>query len=188
MSNIYVVDIGTQSMRGIIFNDKGELLYKEQVKYRPYLSKANGYVEQDPRMYWEVLCQITQAIKAKEPKLLAEVVAMSVDTFRDTAVFLDKDMNVLRNSILWSDQRMAKCSNPLPFVNRTLFRLVGMSNTVSAIRRKVKTTWVRENEPEIWAKTYKLPHISGYINYLLTGRLVESVGNLIGHLPINSKK
>ncbi|MEG1706577.1 MAG: carbohydrate kinase, partial [Clostridia bacterium] len=27
-----------------------------------------------------------------------------------------------------------------------------------------------------------------YINYLLTGRLVESVGNLIGHLPINSKK
>ena len=42
MSNVLVVDVGTQSMRGIVFDDKGNLLVKKQVKYKPYLSKENG--------------------------------------------------------------------------------------------------------------------------------------------------
>ena len=61
MSNVLIVDVGTQSMRGIIFDDKGNMLAKEQVKYKPYLSKENGYMEQSADMYWQVFCSIDSA-------------------------------------------------------------------------------------------------------------------------------
>lgn len=187
MSNVLVIDIGTQSMRGIIFDDKGNLLAKEQVKYQPYLSKANGYVEQSAESYWQVLCGITRALRDKHPQLLDSVIAMSVDTFRDTAVLLDKDNNVLRNCILWSDQRKADTSAKLPLFQRICFKLVGMDRPIRAIRQKIKTRWIKQNEPEVWAKTHKVVHLSAFINYRLTGNLTDSYASTIGLLPFDYK-
>lgn len=187
MSNVLVIDVGTQSMRGIIFDDKGNLLIKEQVRYKPYLSKENGYMEQSAEMYWEVLCEITNALNAKRPELMSDIIAMSVDTFRDTAVLLDKDRNVVRNCILWSDMRTADASKKLPAKQRFLFGLVGMSRPIKAIRGRVLTNWIQDNEPEVWAKVDKVILISGYLNYKLTGNLVDSYASAIAHLPFNNK-
>lgn len=187
MSNVLVIDVGTQSMRGIIFDDKGNLLIKEQVRYKPYLSKKNGYMEQSAEMYWEVLSEITNAINAKRPDLMSDIIAMSVDTFRDTAVLLDKDRNVVRNCILWSDMRITDTSRKLPSKQRFLFRLVGMSRPINAIRRRVFTNWIQDNEPDVWAKVDKVILISGYLNYKLTGNLVDSYASVIAHLPFNNK-
>lgn len=187
MSNVLVIDVGTQSMRGIIFDDKGNLLIKEQIKYKPYLSKENGYMEQSAEMYWEVLCEITNALNVKRPDLMSDIIAMSVDTFRDTAVLLDKDRNVVRNCILWSDMRTADASKKLPSKQRFLFGLVGMSRPIKAIRGRVLTNWIQDNEPEVWAKVDKVILISGYLNYKLTGNLVDSYASAIAHLPFNNK-
>ena len=174
MSNVLIVDVGTQSMRGIVFDDSGNLLIKEQVKYKPYLCKENGYMEQSADMYWQVLCQITRTIAQKRPDLMQNLLAMSVDTFRDTAVLLDENNQVLRNCILWSDQRVADTSQKLPLKQRVLFKLVGMDRPIDAIRQKVKTRWVQQNEPQLWEKVKKVVHISAYLNYKLTGNLVDS--------------
>lgn len=187
MSNVLVVDVGTQSMRGIIFDEHGNLLCKEQVKYKPYLSKENGYMEQNPDMYGDVLFDILRAICDKYPELVADVVAMSVDTFRDTVVLLDEHNVPVRNAILWSDQRLADVSKKLPAKQRFLFKLVGMDRAIRAIRRKTKTRWVQQNEPEVWAKVKKVVHISAYLNYLLVGRLCDSYASTMGHLPFDNK-
>ena len=112
---------------------------------------------------------------------------MSVDTFRDTAVLLDKDRNVVRNCILWSDMRTADASKKLPAKQRFLFGLVGMSRPIKAIRGRVLTNWIQDNEPEVWAKVDKVILISGYLNYKLTGNLVDSYASAIAHLPFNNK-
>ena len=187
MSNVLVIDVGTQSMRGLIFDDKGALLHKEQVKYKPYISKENGYMEQTADMYWSVMCQITQKITSEHADLMKDVIAMSVDTFRDTAVLLDENNNVLRNLILWSDQRVADTSEPLPRKHAALFKLVGMTRTVNAIRSRVKTRWKMQHEPELWQKVRKVVHISAYFNYLLTGNLIDSYASTIGHFPFDFK-
>lgn len=187
MSNVLVIDVGTQSMRGIIFDDKGNLLIKEQVKYKPYISKENGYMEQSAEMYWEVLSGITRAIRDKRPDLMDSIIAMSVDTFRDTAVLLDKDRNVVRNCILWSDMRTADTSKKLPTKQRFLFGLVGMSRPIKAIRGRVLTNWIQDNEPDIWARVDKVTLISGYLNFKLTGNLIDSYASTIAHLPFNNK-
>ncbi len=185
--NVLVIDVGTQSMRGIIFDEKGNLLAKHQIKYKPYISKESGYMEQSAEMYWEVLCEITNVLASKNPELLNDTIAMSVDTFRDTAVLLDKDCNVVRNCILWSDMRTADTSRKLPFKQRFLFGLVGMSRPIKAIRGRVLTNWIQDNEPEIWDKVEKVTLISGYLNYKLTGNLVDSYASTICHLPFYNK-
>lgn len=187
MSNVLVVDVGTQSMRGIIFDDKGNLLAKQQVKYLPYISKENGFMEQKAEMYWQVLCSITKTLAQQHPNLVQNLLGMSVDTFRDTAVLLDKDNNVLRDCILWSDQRIADTSQKLPAKQRLLFSLVGMYRPINAIRQKVKTRWVQQNEPQLWAKVHKVAHLSAYLNLCLTGNLVDCYASTIGHFPFDNK-
>ena len=188
MSKVLVIDVGTQSMRGIVFDERGNLLVKEQVKYKPYISKENGYMEQTAQMYWDVLCEITQKLTSQHAEIMRDVIAMSVDTFRDTAVLLDENNNVLRDLILWSDQRTADTSDPLPKKNEFVFKLAGMTRTVNAIRGKVKTRWIMQHEPELWAKVQKVVHISAYINWLLTGNMVDSYASTIGHFPFDHKR
>lgn len=188
MSEVLVIDVGTQSMRGIIFDEKGNLLVKEQIKYLPYLAKKNGYMEQRADMYWETLCKITKTIAEKYPELLKNVIGMSVDTFRDTAVLLGENNEVLRDCILWSDQRIADTSQKLPSLQRFLFKLVGMSRPIKAIREKVKTRWIQQNEPELWKKVKKVVHISAYLNLKLTGNLTDSYASTIGHFPFDNKR
>ena len=187
MSNVLVIDVGTQSIRGIIFDDKGSLLVKQQIKYPPYKSQEKGYVEQSADVYFDTLCTITKNLRQLEPELMDSVLAMSIDTFRDTAVILDKNNKPLRDCIIWSDQRQADTSAKLPWLNRTLFKLVGMDRAIKAIRKKVKTNWIQQNEPELWAKAEKVVHISAYLNYRLTGNLTDSYASTIGHLPFDFK-
>lgn len=189
MSNVLVIDVGSQSMRGIIFDDRGNLLIKEQVKYEPYKSKKNGYVEASADSYFDVMCQITRKLRETAPDLLDSVIAMSVDTFRDTAVLLDEHNRPLRDCIIWSDQRKAEVNyKSLPLFTRFCLKLVGMDGAIKAIRKKIKTRWIQQNEPETWAKTRKVVHISVYLNYLLTGNLTDSYAATIGLQPFDYKK
>ena len=188
MSNVLVIDVGTQSMRGIIFDDKGNLLAKKQIKYPPYKSSEKGYVEQSADLYFDILCQITRGLREVAPELMDSVIAMSIDTFRDTAVLLNENNEPLRDCILWSDQRQADTSAKLPLLQRFLFKLVGMDRAIKAIRKKVKTNWIQQNESELWAKVDKVVHVSAYLNYRLTGNLTDSYASTIGHLPFDFKK
>lgn len=185
---VLAIDVGTQSMRGCIFDEKGNLLIKEQIKYPPYIAKSAGYVEQSADFYWDVMCKITNGLNEKEPEKMQQILAMSVDTFRDTAVLLDENNKPLRDCIIWSDQRSSDISEPLPFKQRFLLSLVGMTRPVNAIRKKVKTRWVQQNEPELWKKVKKVPHLSGYLNYKLTGNLLDTYASSIGHLPFDCEQ
>ena len=48
--------------------------------------------------------------------------------------------------------------------------------------------WIKENEPELWAKVDKYVNISTYLTYKITGKLADSCANLTGHYPIDFKK
>ena len=187
MSNVLVIDVGTQSIRGIIFDDGGNLLAKKQLKYPPYKAKKKGFVEQSADAYFDTLCELTRQLRKDHSELMDSVIAMSVDTFRDTAVLLGEDLKPVRDCILWSDQRQADTSQKLPLLQRFLFKLVGMDRAIVAIRKKVKTNWVQQQEPELWSKVDKVVHISAYLNYRLTGNLTDSYASTIGHLPFDFK-
>ena len=186
---ILTLDFGTQSVRVALIDNEGEIHHIIKEAYSPaYFSKEKGYAEQDADFYWEnakkCIKQLTKVAKDE----LKDIVGATVTTFRDTSVQLDQNLNPLRPCILWLDQRMAKAKEPLPLLHRLAFALVGMKNTIELNRKRTIAHWLKENEPDLWAKTYKYVNISTYLVYKLTGNLVDSAASFTGHYPINFKK
>ena len=182
-------DFGTQSVRVSIFDSSGNCLSQESQKYEPaYYSPKPGYAEMDPSYYFDCLCSCCRRIAADSPELLKRVEGIELDCFRDSAVLLDKDRNVIRPMILWLDSRMAECKKPLPLLSRTLFKLVGKSDVISLNRRRTMANWIKENEPENFAKIDKYVSISTYFVYRLTGDLKDSPSDFTGHYPLDYKK
>jgi sugar (pentulose or hexulose) kinase len=181
------IDCGTQSIRAIIFDKDGKLIGKSKIGFEPYFSAKPGWAEQDPDVYWSNGCLACKKVKEMCPNEFNNVGAVVVTTQRDTVINVDKNGNCLRPAIIWLDQRMAKCEEPLPFYNNLMFYSVGMKKSIDIFRKQGKANWIKENQPEIWEKTYKYLLLSGYLSYKLCGKFVDSVGCQIGHIPFDYK-
>lgn len=183
-------DFGTQSVRAIIFNKKGDILGKRKLEFKPaYFSEKPGWAEQYPEVYWDCLCEVTKQLKSEvSEEIWLSIKTIGVTTMRDVAVCMDNKGTVLRPIILWLDQRRSSNSlDCIPASKRALFNIAGMRETIKMQRAASFCNWIKENEPEIWANTEKYVMFSAYINFLLTGKIVDSVASIIGHFPFNYK-
>ncbi len=184
---ILTFDCGTQSIRALLIDAKGEIRAKEQQAFTPYYSLKPGYAEQAPDVYRTTLAQVSQAIHANNPDLVDDIIGVTITTIRDTCVCLDEHGKPLRDIITWLDQRMAKCEKPLPPLSRTAFAIAGMSEALDDQRKITKSNWLIENEPDIWAKTHKYVMFSTYMVSLLVGKVIDSSASQIGHIPFDYK-
>lgn len=185
---ILTVDFGTQSVRVAIVNTKGEIVAIERSKYeQPYFSNKPGWAEQDPNLYYENMSECSRRLFTAHPEYKEEIVGVALTTFRDTAVMCDDDMNPVRPAFLWLDQRQAEGKEPLPFIHKFLFKLIGMWNTIKLNRFRTPAHWAKENEPEIWAKATRYMNISTYIVHQMTGEYKDSVAAYAGHFPTDFK-
>ena len=186
---VLTLDFGTQSVRTSLINKMGEIIYLARKSYSPiYFSNKKGYAEQHADFYWNNVVECLKEVSKNNLTILHDIVGMTVTTFRDSAVLLDKNYKPLRPVILWLDQRLAKAEEKTPLIHKFLFKLVGMKDTVDMNRTRTMAHWVKENEPELWSRVDKYVNISTYINYKLTGELADSPGGMTGHYPLNYKK
>ena len=187
---ILSIDCGTQSLRAILFNKKGETEGIEKITFEPYFSLHPGWAEQEPGVYYGALCAAIKGLRENHGEKFARVIAAAVASQRDTTVLLDRELKPVRPCILWLDQREADVS-PDQYFNAAeiaKYSLVGMLKTSRYVMRHSRTYWVQKNESENWAKTEKVVLLSCYLNYLLTGNLADSYASQIGHIPFNVKE
>ncbi|MGB4703317.1 MAG: carbohydrate kinase [Syntrophomonadaceae bacterium] len=185
---ILSLDCGTQSVRAILFDCQGNIIGKEKVEFEPYFSRQPGWAEQEPQVFWESCCKACQTLKARQPEDWEHIRGVAVTTQRDTTIIVDEQGKPLRPAIIWLDQRMARCQEPLPIYDTVLFKTIGMAKTVEIIRRQTKTNWIIENEPELWERTHKVLLLSGFFIYQLTGLFADSVASQVGHIPFDYKR
>lgn len=181
-------DCGTQSTRAMLYNDKGDLVAKVREPFEAYFSKHEGWAEQDPELYWEKFCSASKKLKAENEDKWDNIVAVCVTTMRDVGICLDKDRKPLRPCIIWLDRRKAECPDKTPLFTSAVLKLLGMKRVYEENRKEARYNWIKENEPEVWALTDKYVMYSTYLNYMLTGNLVDSIASTIGHVPMNYKK
>ncbi len=185
-----VIDIGTQSLRASLVSPKGEILaFSKQTYETPYVSPEKGFAEQDIDFYIETMAKATRELASRYPEEMKAVVGMSVLTFRDSSVLLDKDKKPIRRAILWLDQRVTRLPKMQNFTwaERLLFRFIGMSDAVRYNAERTPTYWLMEHEPENWAKLAYYCPLGAYFNYRITGNLCVSAADCIGHYPVNFK-
>jgi sugar (pentulose or hexulose) kinase len=185
--NLLAIDNGTQSVRALLFNPKGELLFKVRVPIEPYYSTAPGLAEQDPEEFWKAVCEACTELWARGADK-SSVAAVALTTQRSTVINVDRDGKPLRPAISWLDQRRTEGLKPLGGLWGAAFKLAGASETVAYLQAEAEANWIQTHQPDVWDATHKYLFLSGYLTYKLVGRFVDSVACQVGYVPFDYKK
>lgn len=181
------IDNGTQSVRALLFDLRGQLVAKSRVEIEPYFSEQPGWAEQRPSYFWESLCRACQQLWAQSDIPKEAVKGVALTTQRSTVVNVDRDGQPLRPAIVWLDQRRTEGLPPVGGLWGLAFKLVRMTETVAYLQAEAEANWIRTHQPEVWDRTHKYLFLSGYLTYRLTGRFVDSVGCQVGYVPFDYK-
>ena len=185
---VLVFDVGTQSSRAMIVDQKGTVRAIAKLHYEPaYRSPEPDWAEQDADYYYETICRAAQQCRREHPDLFAAAEAVSITTIRDTVVCLDRHMKPLRPAILWLDQRTAAGKPNAHLLSEAAIRAAGMNPTFVMQYQKSHCNWIREEEPEIWDQTAYFVLLSTYLIYRLTGELKDASASMVGHIPFDHK-
>jgi sugar (pentulose or hexulose) kinase len=185
---ILAIDNGTQSVRALLFDLRGNLVAKSQVPLDAYFSAQPGWAEHEPEDYWQALCRACQGLWAQDGVRRDAVQGVALTTQRGTVVNLDRAGRPLRPAITWLDQRRTDAPAPLPWWWRAAFAAVGVGATVDHFRREAEINWIRAQQPEVWAATDKFLLLSGYLNWRLCGRFVDSSASQVGYIPFDYRR
>jgi len=185
---ILAIDNGTQSVRALLFDTRGNLIAKGKQEIQPYFSANPGWAEQHPEYFWENLGEACKKLWATTDVEPGRIAGVTVTTQRGTVINLDEYGKPLRPAIIWLDQRHARVDGPVKGPWGWLFKLARLEGTINRFREKTQANWIAQNQPEIWAKTRHFVLLSGYINYRLTGEFRDSTGSQVGYLPFDYKK
>jgi len=180
------IDNGTQSLKALIFDLKGNLIAKEQIIFEPYYSKNPGWAEQDPDVFWQALCQACQGVW-RQGNYKERIAGVSITTQRSTFINIDRNGKPLRPAMIWLDQRKTYGLPPLGGIWGLLFKLARVSDTISYLQTEAEVNWIRTYQPDIWEKTHKYLLLSGYLTYMLTGEFVDSIGCQVAMIPFDYK-
>ncbi len=166
--NILVIDVGTSSMRGILFTHTGKLLTEKQIFYSvSYLE--NSWAEQEASDWENALYEIIKAIAGEAEQKQWSIDAITITSQRSSVIPVDKNIRPLCSAIMWQDKRTNEICERLTPLNDIIFALCG--SRVNPVFSASKMTWIRENRAEIFKKTYKFLVIPDYLIYLMTGEL-----------------
>ena len=153
----------------------------------PLLTPKPGWAEQPPAE-WKRAALEALTMLAHSPNVnAADVRGLGLTGQMHGSVFLDKDNRVLRNAILWSDQRTApQCAHITETVGEK--RLIEMvCNPALTGFTAPKILWLRDHEPEIYDRVRKVLLPKDYVRYALTGEFATDVADASGTLLFDVK-
>ena len=190
MSKRYIlaIDNGTQSVRALLFDLRGNLVDKSQVAIDSYQVAQPGWLENDPEAFWQSVCTACQRLWASTAVPRSAIAGVVITTQRGTTIALDQHGQPLRPAIIWLDQRRADRIPRLKWWWEVAFKLIGMRDTVRHFQKEAEANWIAQHQPELWARTDKYLLLSGYLNYRFTGRFVDSVASQVGYVPFDYKR
>ncbi|KAA6331862.1 Xylulose kinase [termite gut metagenome] len=136
-----------------------------------------GWAEQNPESWWEYLKQSTQAVMAEAQIHAAEIKGIGISYQMHGLVCVDKDQRALRPAIIWCDSRA------VPYGQKA-FETLGEKKCLSHLLNSPgnftasKLAWIKENEPDIYGKIYKIMLPGDYIAMRLSGEICTTVSGL----------
>jgi sugar (pentulose or hexulose) kinase len=185
---LLAIDNGTQSVRALLFDPRGELVAKAREPLDDYIVAQPGWHEHDADGFWQAICRATAALWQSDTSLRDRIAGVAVTTQRGTIVPLDAAGRALRPAITWLDQRRATALPRIPARWKALFALKRAAQTVRYYQGEAEVNWIAQHEPHIWKQTRHMLLLSGYLNYRLTGSFVDSAGSQVGYLPFDFKR
>ncbi len=190
MQALLGIDLGTTGVKAALFaaND-GHVLATAFVDY-PLLHPHPGWAEQDPAEWWQATITAIRTCLAggvSHGLSPADIRGIGLSGQMHGVVLLDAEYKVLRPCIIWADQRSdAQC--------RWMTERVGAARLIELVSNPAlpgfsapKALWVRDNEPETFARTRTIILPKDYIRYRLTGVLAMEISDAAGTCLLDVK-
>jgi len=176
-------DVGSSSIKATLLEaETGKVLASASSpeKELEIIAKKIGWAEQQPEIWWQHVKEATQKVasKIRNPKSeIRNVAAIGISYQMHGLVAVDKNQKVLRPSIIWCDSRAVQIGEKAAEnigKEKCLKRLFNLPGNFTAS----KLAWVKENEPEIFAKIHKIMLPGDYIAMRMTSQIKTTPSGL----------
>lgn len=160
------IDLGTSAVKLLLMDAKGAILNTVSREY-PLEFPQPGWSQQAPEDWKKAVLEGLQALTADFDK--GQIAGIGAGGQMHGLVILDRDDNVIRPAILWNDGRTAE---QVDYLNNVISKeklSACTANIAFAGFTAPKLLWLRQHEPENFAKIHKIMLPKDYVNYILTG-------------------
>ena len=190
-NDIYVlaIDLGTSGAKVALISTSGKVVAWESQAVPLHLTPDGG-AEQVPEDWWQAITTATKSLMAKGIVPKEKVVAVCASTQGEGTIAVDRLGRALTNCILWMDMRGE------PYLRKRIRSLVNAAGYgVDKLARWIRLTgglpsltgkdpsahmlFIKEQHPEIYAKTYKFLNVLDYLNLRLCGRFIATVDSIL---------
>ncbi|MCL6588637.1 MAG: xylulokinase [Firmicutes bacterium] len=187
MAYLLGIDIGTSGTKTLLIDESGRIVSSATDSY-PLSTPKPLWAEQNPGDWWHATISTIRNVLIESKVDPAEIKAIGLTGQMHGAVFLDERNQVIRPSILWCDQRTeAECNWITEVIGKE--KVVELtSNPVLTGFTAGKIIWLRNNEPENFAKVRKVLLPKDYIRFKLTGEFASDVSDASGTSLFNVKE
>ncbi|HCI79445.1 MAG TPA: xylulokinase [Ktedonobacter sp.] len=189
MQTLLGIDLGTTGVKAALFAEDGRVLADAFFDY-PLYHPHPGWAEQNPDDWWQAtidairLCLSKGAEQGASP---SDVRGIGLSGQMHGVVLLDEQHQVLRPCIIWADQRSEKQSQWMTERVGARQLIEHVSNPALTGFTAPKLLWVRDNEPDIFARAHTLLLPKDYIRYRLTGEMAMEISDAAGTCLLDVK-
>lgn len=172
-------DLGTTGNKASLHHDDGRLVASVTVPYPAHFA-AGGVAEQNPADWWNAVVAATRDLIARTGTAATDIAGLVVSGQMMGAVLLDADGEPARPAIIWADTRAGA-------QQRELEAAIGAERAYGILGHRLNPTysvekimWVRDNEPDTWARVRRVCVAKDFIVLRLTGRLATDRSDASG--------
>ena len=163
-------DLGTTGDKASLHEDDGRLLHAVTVSYPAHFGDG-GFAEQDPQVWADAVLEATARLLRTAGADPTTVRGLVISGQMMGAVLLDQHLRPVRPAIIWADTRAEEQAHRLAdrLGDQEAYELLG--HRVNPTYSLEKIMWVRDHEPEVFARTRHVCLAKDYVVAHLTGRL-----------------
>ena len=179
MKYVLGIDLGTSATKTILVDENGVTRASAEYSY-PMDQPHNGWAEQDPADWKKAVLATIKEVVQKTKVKPEEVTGIGLSGQMHGSVLLDENNEPLGRTILWCDQRSSRQVDEMLELLPMEKWLEISANPPLAAWTAAKMLWIRENEPEKYAKCRHLLLPKDYIRFVLTGEFATDVSDATG--------
>ena len=174
------IDIGTSSIKVSVVEAESRVCIAA-VQYpeteSEIIAKQAGWAEQSPEMWWQHVKTAIKKLTISGSFNVKDIGAIGIAYQMHGLVCIDKNQQVLRDSIIWCDSRAVQ-------LGEQAFKAIGEEKSLSHLLNSPgnftasKLAWVKENEPDVFDKIYKVMLPGDFISMKFTGEINTTIPSL----------